>query len=183
MNYREARGWLTPAEREALYSYARRVPVNGKIVNIGVEYGASVVCLYEGRQSSETEVFALDIDLSKYAGRTPHNVAIVEGNSRNFDWEDYCWHHLTDNLIDLLFIDGDHSYKGVRADLRWVDFVTQGGVVIFHDCYDWPRPGVKPKTPRPVCPEVNRAVEEWKEESDQWEELRHVDSMRIFKRR
>ena len=36
--------------------------------------------------------------------------------------------------IDLLFIDGDHSYEGVKADWdRFVPFVKPFGVVIFHD--------------------------------------------------
>jgi predicted O-methyltransferase YrrM len=36
--------------------------------------------------------------------------------------------------IDLLFIDGDHSYEAVRTDIEdWVKFVKSGGIVIFHD--------------------------------------------------
>lgn len=36
--------------------------------------------------------------------------------------------------IDLLFIDGDHSYEGCSGDLRaWLPFVRTGGWVAFHD--------------------------------------------------
>ena len=36
--------------------------------------------------------------------------------------------------IDLIFIDGDHSYDGVKADWeRFVPHVSQFGVVVFHD--------------------------------------------------
>ena len=36
--------------------------------------------------------------------------------------------------IDMLFIDGDHSYEGVKADWkRFLPFVKPFGVVIFHD--------------------------------------------------
>lgn len=42
-----------------------------------------------------------------------------------------------DEPIHVLFIDGDHSYPAVKADIeKWTPFVPVGGVVIFHDCTD-----------------------------------------------
>jgi len=36
--------------------------------------------------------------------------------------------------LDLLFIDGDHSYEGVAADFQsYRPFLRQGGLVVFHD--------------------------------------------------
>lgn len=44
--------------------------------------------------------------------------------------------------LDLVFIDGDHSYDAVRQDLRaWRDKVRPGGVLAGHD-YSLFRPGV-----------------------------------------
>ncbi len=42
---------------------------------------------------------------------------------------------LLDGLsLDVLFIDGDHSYHGVRSDFEmYSPFVRKGGIVIFHD--------------------------------------------------
>ena len=39
--------------------------------------------------------------------------------------------------LELLFIDGDHSYEGARADFeRWSAFVRPGGHLLFHDAVD-----------------------------------------------
>ena len=41
-----------------------------------------------------------------------------------------------DREIALLFIDGDHSYEGVKMDtLSWEPKVKKGGTILFHD-YD-----------------------------------------------
>jgi predicted O-methyltransferase YrrM len=41
--------------------------------------------------------------------------------------------------IDLLFIDGDHSEEGVRADFEhWRPRLADGGHVLFHDAVDAP---------------------------------------------
>jgi len=37
-------------------------------------------------------------------------------------------------MIDLLFIDGDHRYEGVRKDFEmYSPLVRKGGIVAFHD--------------------------------------------------
>ncbi len=39
--------------------------------------------------------------------------------------------------LELLFIDGDHSYEGAKADFeRWQEFVRPDGQVLFHDAVD-----------------------------------------------
>lgn len=48
-----------------------------------------------------------------------------------------------DKEIDVLFIDGDHSYKGVKADYeKYEPFVKKGGLILMHDV-TYPRYGVK----------------------------------------
>lgn len=60
-----------------------------------------------------------------------------------------CVSHLKDILkdrqIDFLFIDGDHSYEGVKQDFEmYAKFVRKGGLIAFHDI-------VKHKMPEDVC--------------------------------
>lgn len=41
---------------------------------------------------------------------------------------------LTSNSLDVLFIDGDHSYEGVKSDFeQYRHFVKDGGIIVFHD--------------------------------------------------
>ena len=41
--------------------------------------------------------------------------------------------------IDFIFIDGDHSYEGLRRDWEsWRDMVAPGGVVALHDSRSTP---------------------------------------------
>lgn len=55
--------------------------------------------------------------------------------------------------VDLLFIDGDHSYEGVKADWEsYKKFLKPGSTVIFHD-YGWAE-GVKKVVHEDVMPLV-----------------------------
>jgi hypothetical protein len=41
---------------------------------------------------------------------------------------------LAGRQLDVLFIDGDHRYEGVKSDLlRYRQFVREGGYILFHD--------------------------------------------------
>lgn len=43
---------------------------------------------------------------------------------------------------DILFIDGDHSYEGCKADITmWSPYMQPGSIIFFHDC-DITSPGV-----------------------------------------
>jgi len=176
-----ARGWLTEAERTYLFKSAKGMNKGCNIVNIGVEHGASVVCFAEGAHK-DCMIYAFDIDLSNWKlGNIYDNVAFGQGDSNKIVM-DFIGNTKISAWVDLLFIDGDHSYEGVKRDLPWLLLVKPGGIVIFHDCYEWPP--VPPRTVRSVSPEVNQAVEEWYSLSvisgNNWIELVPVDSMRVF---
>jgi hypothetical protein len=39
--------------------------------------------------------------------------------------------------VDMLHIDGDHSYEGVKSDYeKWKHLVKSGGMIVFHDIKD-----------------------------------------------
>lgn len=78
---------------------------------------------------------------------------------------------LAGETFDFLFIDGDHSYEGVKADYgTYGPLVRPGGIIAFHDIVPdfWTRYGKKTAS---NVGEVPRFWSELKETVDEWEEL------------
>jgi predicted O-methyltransferase YrrM len=73
----------------------------------------------------------LDAELSSALERfgLAHKVHLVVADSRTVD--------PPPEPLEVLFIDGDHSYEGAKADFaRWQAFVRPDGHVLFHDAVD-----------------------------------------------
>jgi predicted O-methyltransferase YrrM len=178
-------GWETEPEEEMLFRLAQQVPADGKIVEIGSEYGRSAACFLMASKPSVTmvsvDLFPEDHPLvgdlrATYvknlhdAGIGDRKLAIVKHDSSSAGRE---WQF---GAIDLLFIDGDHTYEGVLRDIEaWTPHVKVGGFVAFHDCANG-------ANSHPLHFEVSRAVDEWKSAELWWAELAQVDSLRVFRR-
>lgn len=68
------------------------------------------------------------------------NVHIVTGDSHAQATHREVKEILGDQKLDFLFIDGDHSYFGVKLDWHdYHDYVRPGGYVAFHDIKDTER--------------------------------------------
>lgn len=77
------------------------------------------------------------------------NVTEFIGNSQGKEAHDFV--SSLQCKIDLLFIDADHSYSGVKTDTaNFIEFVNSGGYIMFHD-------GI-------ICHGVNTWVEELKKD-------------------
>lgn len=137
---------LTYVERAALYRLANKAHY---ILEIGSYIGASAAC-FGARAIDSPRKRVLCID-------TWNNDAMTEGGRDT-------WHEFAKNTekyrnyihpirgfstdvvgevkaitrhIDLLFIDGDHSYEGVKADWdAYKSMLREDSIVVFHD-YGW----------------------------------------------
>lgn len=107
------------------------------VVEIGVRRGGTVALW-----SSLSAVTVIGVDLDEDFNRTRHQelkaaypiFVSVLGDSHDAE----TWRRVADALgprsIDFLFIDGDHTAAGVRADfLDYAPLVRPGGWIGFHD--------------------------------------------------
>lgn len=61
----------------------------------------------------------------------------IEGSSYGVDTVARVREVLAGRSIDVLFIDGDHTYEGVKADFdAYLPLVSDGGLIAFHDIID-----------------------------------------------
>jgi cephalosporin hydroxylase len=66
--------------------------------------------------------------------REHQRIELVAGNSHLKVTADRIKQLLAGRPLDFLFIDGDHSYEGVKADFElYSPFVAKGGLIGFHD--------------------------------------------------
>lgn len=125
-------GPTDPDEVLALAEAAGSVPKDGVIVDIGLHEGRTAIALALGSDPS-VAVYGIDIE------RFPKYLSNVE----KFELQDRLFRiikksHLCAKTwtlpINMIFIDGDHSYEAVRKDIKgWMPHVVKGGVVAFHD--------------------------------------------------
>jgi predicted O-methyltransferase YrrM len=67
-------------------------------------------------------------------GRDDQSVHVIRADSRDVSTVEDVRQRLPEGEVDFLFIDGDHSYDGVRRDFElYSALVRDGGLVAFHD--------------------------------------------------
>lgn len=129
-------GSFSAYDMMAVYPTISKIPKTGLYLEIGVQHGRSLTF---AREWSKGRVVGVDIDENHdFDERLKNydNWEFLRGNANEVvkSWK---------RKIDVLFIDGDHTYEGVKKDWEaWSPFVKKGGIVFFHDCDDT-SPGVR----------------------------------------
>lgn len=112
-------------------------------VEIGCYAGGSA-CL--ALQRPNTQVVSIDIGYPISPDIVKENIiklnihgnryTYLQGNSQDTEMVNRLSKEI--NGIDVLFIDGDHSYQGVINDfLLYKDLINVGGYIVFDDYNDW----------------------------------------------
>lgn len=137
---------LTARERLLLLDLSRNLSGDDPvIVEIGSYLGASTCFLATGARLRDAKVYPVDtwtnIGMSEGSRDTYEeflsNIAPLKNWILPLRGSSTELARQFDKGIDLLFVDGDHSYDGARADLEaWLPKVKDGGIVAFHD-YSW----------------------------------------------
>lgn len=147
---------MTPLEQRGA-AIVRRLPANARVAEVGVLTGRlseyilrnsdARVLMVDNWQTADNQpdhykatrdAHALHTDVARVAnhreqsfavaGRYPGHAEIREGRSTEVAAT------VEDGSLDMVFLDADHSYEGVRADIKaWLPRVRKGGWIGGHD--------------------------------------------------
>jgi predicted O-methyltransferase YrrM len=121
------------------------------VLEIGTFAGGTLYCLCRLAQPDAT-IISVDKPMAKFGGgytderademeklfpREQQTLTLIRGDSHLSSTLERINGILDGGRLDLLFIDGDHTYEGVRSDFEmYSPLVTKGGIVVFHDILD-----------------------------------------------
>jgi len=110
------------------------------VLEIGTYYGGTVL-LASCVSDPYATLISMDVNqlprtrlLKRFLCGPRQQLFLVPGDSHNSATYETVKKILNGMTVDFLFIDGDHTYEGVRKDFEWYSkLVRRGGIVAFHD--------------------------------------------------
>lgn len=146
------------------------------ILEIGTARGGTLF-LFTRVASEDATIISIDLPGGKFGGGYPkwkiplykafslanQQIHLIRADSHDQETLRKVKNILNNRKADFLFIDGDHSYEGVKKDFEmYSPLVRKGGIIAFHDIV----PGLK---------ENVGGVPEF------WKEVKNMDSKEIVK--
>ncbi len=146
------------------------------VLEIGTFSGGTALVWAHLVDPNDGLVYSLDILRPKpkmVYKRHPLRKRIIEirGDSHSDETKNHVKSILELSKLDFLFIDGDHTYEGVRDDFfSYSKLVKDGGWIAFHDILDTP---FHRNIPPPVGPCLVSLL--WNEIKDKYKSLEILD--------
>jgi predicted O-methyltransferase YrrM len=132
-------------EAALLYRLARRVPAGGAFVEIGRFKGGSTLMLASALPDG-ARLWSYDLHVALRPDLTgPQLDAELRTALDRYGLSDRVELVVGDSRVaepppqppSVVFVDGDHTYEGARADhRRWSELLASGGHLLFHDAVD-----------------------------------------------
>jgi predicted O-methyltransferase YrrM len=173
-------GWLSEPQGRALFDAASSTTGRGAIVEIGSWKGRSTIWLAAGAQTCGRRVHAIDPHVNSREDPQANTLADFTQNLEKAGLSDAVEPlimpsadaaRMIEGPVEVLFIDGDHSYEAARRDAElWLPKLVDGATVMFHDvttaAYNGPRRVFR----RHICL------------SSQFDSIKRVGSMAVARR-
>lgn len=117
------------------------------ILEIGTANGGTLFC-FSKLAPDDATIISIDLPGGKFGGGYPdwkipiyrsfakdgQKFHLIREDSHASATSEKVKRILSGRQIDFLFIDGDHSYGGIKEDFEvYKNFVKKGGVIVFHD--------------------------------------------------
>lgn len=107
----------------------------------GIEIGAYSGGTTRGFLEYLDKLYTIDPNprgpLNTLESKYPEKFNLIPLDSHKKSTKDILKGKLKEEKVDFLFIDGDHTYEGVKKDfLMYKDLVKKGGIIAFHDITD-----------------------------------------------
>ena len=113
-----------------------------RVLEIGSFQGGTLG-LFAQAAAHDAQILSLDLNFTDHRLHSFPKLALPgqiitchKADSHSQETLKYVVHWLDSELLDVLFIDGDHSYDGVKADYEmYAPLVRPGGLIAFHDVH------------------------------------------------
>jgi predicted O-methyltransferase YrrM len=114
---------------------------------IGTNYGGTLLLLC-AVSPPQAKIISVDLPSGRFGGGYPRRktplfrrfpkasqqLHLIRADSHSQETKERVLHILEGQLLDYLFLDGDHTYSGVQSDFEmYAPLVRSGGIVAFHD--------------------------------------------------
>jgi len=149
------------------------------VLEIGTAHGGTLL-LWTKVASEDATIISIDLPGGPFGSGYPwlrslvykawtkdrQKIFLIRGDSHKLETLEKVEEVLKDSKLDFLFIDGDHTYEGVRRDFEMYALrVRKGGIIALHD--------IVPHPPETGC-EVSKFWEEIKRRLKDYAEFMEI---------